>query len=66
MPNLDGPSLFEELKANEPELVERLAFVTGDTMSPKAREFLEASGRPYIEKPIRPQELRDLVHNLTA
>lgn len=65
MPNLDGPSLFEELKATEPALVQRLAFVTGDTMSPKAREFLKASGRPFIEKPIRPQELRELVNALT-
>lgn len=66
MPNLDGPSLFRELERRAPEMVKRLAFVTGDTMSPKAREFLTGSGRPYIEKPVRPQELRDLVHGLTA
>ena len=42
-------------------MIGRLAFVTGDTMSPKAREFLESSGRPFIEKPIRPEDLRDLV-----
>ena len=65
MPNLDGPSLFQELKESDPDMVGRLAFVTGDTMSPKAREFLESSGRPFIEKPIRPEDLRDLVNHLT-
>lgn len=65
MPDLDGPALFNELKASEPDQIERLAFVTGDTMSPKARKFLVSSGRPYIEKPIRPDELRELLHNLT-
>ena len=66
MPNLDGPSLFHELKESDPEMIGRLAFVTGDTMSPKAREFLQSSGRPYIEKPIRPEDLRDLVSHLNA
>jgi len=65
MPNLDGPALFEKLKVDQPGLIARLAFVTGDTMSPKARKFLKSSGRPYIEKPIRPDDLRELVHSLT-
>ncbi len=65
MPNLDGQGLFDELRGSAPDLIGRLAFVTGDTISPKAREFLRASGRPYIEKPIRPQDLRELVHGLT-
>ncbi len=64
MPHLDGPRLFQELKSYRPALVERLAFVTGDTMSPKAREFLESSGRPYIEKPIRPNDIKDLVRRM--
>ena len=66
MPNLDGPSLFEELRAHDPDLIDHLGFVTGDTMSPTAREFLQSSGRPFIEKPIRPQDLRELVHSLTG
>ena len=65
MPNLDGQGLFEELRTENPAVLQHLAFMTGDTISPKAREFLRASGRPFIEKPIRPQDLRDLVHSLT-
>jgi PAS domain S-box-containing protein len=61
MPELNGSELFDRLSISNPELVERLAFITGDTMSPRAREFLGESGRPYLEKPIRPEELRNLV-----
>ncbi len=66
MPNLDGEQLFDVLSSDHPDLIDALAFVTGDTMSPKARSFLEGSGRPYLEKPIRPQELRELAQDLLS
>ncbi|MEM8686047.1 MAG: PAS-domain containing protein [Pseudomonadota bacterium] len=64
MANLDGPSLFAKLKEHYPQLTQRVGFITGDTMSPKARAFLDASQRPFLEKPIRPNELRDLFSSL--
>ncbi len=64
MPGMDGPQLFDEMKIHCPDRVARLGFMTGDTMSPSARAFLEASGRPFLEKPIRPAELRDFVSRL--
>ncbi|MGI9462902.1 MAG: response regulator, partial [Aestuariivirgaceae bacterium] len=66
MPGLDGADLFEKLSEHNPELVNRIAFVTGDTMSPKAQTFLSRAGRPYLEKPIRPGELRQLVAQLVS
>ncbi|NNF77829.1 MAG: response regulator, partial [Rhizobiales bacterium] len=64
MANLDGASLFAKLKDHYPALANRVGFITGDTMSPKARAFLDASQRPFLEKPIRPTELRDLFSTL--
>jgi PAS domain S-box-containing protein len=64
MPHLDGPALYSILRERKPDLADRLAFVTGDTMSPKARRFLESTDRPYIEKPINPKEVRALVLQL--
>jgi CheY-like chemotaxis protein len=61
MPGLDGPSLYRIIEKRKPALLSRLAFVTGDTMSPKIKRFLRGAGRPFIEKPITPQEVRDLV-----
>ncbi len=66
MPGLDGADLFQKLSEHNPELVTRVAFVTGDTMSPKAQVFLSKAGRPYLEKPIRPGELRQLVADLVS
>ena len=64
MPGMDGPSLYKALSEARPELVDGLAFITGDTLSPRVKDFLEASGRPYLEKPIVPQDIRDLVERL--
>ena len=64
MPGLDGPSLYRIIERRKPELVSRLAFVTGDTLSPRIKKFLRGAGRPYIEKPISPQEVRDLVQRV--
>jgi signal transduction histidine kinase/CheY-like chemotaxis protein/PAS domain-containing protein len=64
MPGLGGRGLHTALEASRPELLRRLAFVTGDTMGPSARAFLDATGRPRLEKPIAPGELRTLVRRL--
>ena len=64
MPGMDGSQLFDEIKINCPDAIARLGFMTGDTMSPSAQAFLDSSGCPYLEKPIRPGELRDFVSRL--
>ena len=64
MPNLDGPGLYRILAERKRSLLDRVAFVTGDTMSPKARTFLESIDRPCLEKPVTPQAVRDLVRVL--
>ncbi|HRP97463.1 MAG TPA: response regulator [Rhodocyclaceae bacterium] len=66
MPGIDGRQLYERIASEHPQLVPRIGFVTGDTMSPTARAFLDTAGRPYLEKPIAPSELRALVRRLLA
>ena len=61
MPDLDGPGLYKVLEERRPALLSSVAFITGDTMSSRVRSFLQSTGRPYIEKPITPNEVRDLV-----
>jgi DNA-binding response OmpR family regulator len=52
MPELDGKQLFDFLDKNLPEARSRVIFVTGETGNPATREFLEASGQPYLPKPV--------------
>ncbi|MEM7505676.1 MAG: PAS-domain containing protein [Pseudomonadota bacterium] len=58
MPGMGGRAFLDRLRRDWPELAGRLSFVTGDTMSPNAEAFLQGAGRPYLEKPIHPADLR--------
>ncbi|HSV69551.1 MAG TPA: PAS domain S-box protein [Methylibium sp.] len=57
MPELDGPGLWRALRERHPALAARMVFVTGDTLSPSAREFLQATGCACLEKPFAPADL---------
>jgi len=57
MPDLDGAGLWLELRQQWPALSRRLLFVTGDTLSPGARSFLEETGCPCLDKPFTKADL---------
>ena len=64
MPDLDGPAIHGWILAHRPDLVGRIAFVTGDTLSGIAADFLEAARCPVLEKPFTPAALRTLVSTM--
>lgn len=66
MPGMGGRGFYNSVLREMPALAGRIGFVTGDTMSPEVRAFLDASCRPYLEKPIAPRELRDLARGMLA
>jgi signal transduction histidine kinase/ActR/RegA family two-component response regulator len=66
MPHVDGPAIFRELCSIESEMRHRLLFVTGDTLSPRTLEFLNASGVPYLAKPFLVEELKQIVRQTLA
>lgn len=49
MPHMSGPELFAAL---QPTNRDRVVFLTGDAVSWDAQEFLRASGRPWLLKPV--------------
>ncbi len=57
MPELSGMDLEARLAAVAPELVARTIYLTGGAFTDRSREFLGA-GRPHLEKPVEPAELR--------
>ena len=64
MPDLNGPDFYRELEVSHPHLLERTAFITGDTLGDVAGRFLLEAKRPYLEKPVYPDEVRRLVKQL--
>ena len=64
MPILDGPGLYRWLERERPQLTRRIVFMTGDTLSPQTREFLDASGAPTVEKPFDADVVRRLVAHI--
>jgi len=66
MPDLDGRALYEEIERRWPRQASRVAFVTGDTLSSTLRDYDTDSGRPVIEKPFLPSDVRRVVAELGA
>lgn len=66
MPEVDGATLHERLKAKDPEAARRMIFMTGDMLSDGSRQFLEAAGNAYLAKPFSIQDLRARVAAILA
>jgi CheY-like chemotaxis protein len=66
MPELDGKQLFDFLEKNLPDARGRVIFITGDTANPATMEFLEATGQPYLPKPVELPLLFVLLEGLVA
>jgi CheY-like chemotaxis protein len=64
MPGVSGPEMYARLKEVRPQLVDRIAFVTGDTLGASMDAFLRESGRPVLEKPFTRAGVRCLVQGL--
>jgi CheY-like chemotaxis protein len=61
MPELDGPRFYRALEESYPHLRRRVIFLTGDTLSPEARAFLDTVGVPCLSKPFGAVEVRQVV-----
>ena len=65
MPGLGGQGLYERLKQMRPELVDRIIFITGDTVNPASKAFLSSVANPVLSKPFDFRELEQLVVSIT-
>jgi two-component system NtrC family sensor kinase len=64
MPDVDGPALYYELRAVNPEMARRMIFVTGDVMNTDTRRFLGETCLRYLEKPFTIAEFRAVVQGV--
>ena len=61
MPVLDGPGLYEALQRERPEMADRVAFITGDTLSVEVQSFLDQTDVLRLEKPFLPDDVLRLL-----
>jgi two-component system NtrC family sensor kinase len=66
MPDLDGRALYKVIEERWPGQEGRVIFVTGDTLASALRDFVSESGRPVIEKPFLPSDVRRVVDELAT
>jgi PAS domain S-box-containing protein len=64
MPELDGPGLYWEIERRDPHMLQRMIFLTGDTLSPGTRDFLEKTGVPCLSKPFALSDVREIVQHV--
>jgi two-component system NtrC family sensor kinase len=64
MPELDGPGFYRRLGESYPHLLQRVIFLTGDTLSPEAQEFLDKLEVSRLNKPFRAAEVRRVVEQV--
>ena len=64
MPELNGQEFYACLQRDYPQYLEKIAFVTGDTLGSNAQQFLAEGSKRYIEKPFTPNDIRELVADL--
>jgi CheY-like chemotaxis protein len=64
MPELDGPCLYRLLERQHAPLCQRFLFLTGDTLEPATRTFLEESGAPCLTKPFSLAQVRRAIQRV--
>jgi len=58
MPGLSGIQLYEWIQANQPNMVDRILFTTGDSFDPETRRFLDQFQAPHLGKPFDLKKLK--------
>jgi two-component system NtrC family sensor kinase len=64
MPGMDGASFYRQVRQNDPALARRIIFITGDTVSPDTRAFLQRVSNPVLSKPFKIGPLRDAIESV--
>jgi len=61
MPEMGGEKLFAAISEQHPHMRQHIIFVTGDTVSPASRSFLDSTGACWLSKPFSIGDIERLV-----
>jgi PAS domain S-box-containing protein len=60
LPRISGKKLYEIMMKKHPSSIERVMFITGDTITQATQDFLDSTGKPYLTKPFNPRVVAEL------
>ena len=66
MPDMDGAAFWRAVRERHPALARRMLFVTGDTLSPEAQQFLAKARCASLDKPFAKGDLLSAVQAVLA
>jgi signal transduction histidine kinase len=66
MPGMNGQQVYERMRTVNPQLSQRLIFITGDMVSDKTREFLDAEKKICLAKPFTLSEFSAAISKVMA
>jgi len=66
MPGESGMDFFGVVRRLYPDLVRRVAFITGGAVTPDTSKFLETAARPVLNKPFNAEVLSAFVEQLVV
>ncbi len=61
LPVVSGIDVYIWLQQEYPEVTRNVIFMTGSIMGGETMNLLQSAGRPYLLKPFRPDELKQLI-----
>jgi signal transduction histidine kinase/ActR/RegA family two-component response regulator len=64
MPGLNGQQVYERLHERDPEMSQRLIFITGDVVNEKTQEFLQARNKVCLSKPFTLGDFRSAINQV--
>jgi signal transduction histidine kinase len=63
MPQMTGMELYDRMRELAPDQAQRMVFLTGGVFTQQGRAFLGRVPNPWVEKPFRSAQLRNLVND---
>jgi CheY-like chemotaxis protein len=64
MPQVDGPTLYREIRKRQPDAAPQFIFITGEDEAPGYGRFLSETKAPVVAKPFKLKEFRQLLATL--
>lgn len=64
LPVESGIDLYIWMQQEQPDMAKKVIFMTGSVLGGDSVVFLERSGRPYILKPFRPDDLKNKIKEI--